>query len=291
MKKEKRKVNSSLITGIIFFLIGIAIFSYPAVSNLLAEKNQTRAIDSYTDALASQNADYIEREWYRAEIYNDNLMDAPVLDPFNMEENEENSSSNYQEILNINGIMGYISIPKISVKLPIYHGTGEDAMKRGVGHIPSTSLPIGGNSTHSVLTSHTGLPTAELFTRLDELKENDYFFITVLNKTLAYKVFKIQTVLPSQLQTLQIADGKDIVTLVTCTPYGVNTHRLLVHGERTDDDVIPENIQAESEKHELLQFNYGTLSLATIMIFAIVVLIIILIYVSTNSRRSEDNDR
>lgn len=282
MKKEKRKVNSSLITGIIFFLIGIGIFSYPAISNLLAEKNQTRAIDNYTEALSSQDVDYIEREWYRAEIYNENLMDTPVLDPFNMDENQINSSSNYLDILNINGIMGYISIPKISVKLPIYHGTGEDAMKRGVGHIPSTSLPIGGSSTHSVLTSHTGLPTAELFTRLDELEKDDYFFITVLDKTLAYKVSNIQTVLPSELQTLQVADGKDIVTLVTCTPYGVNTHRLLVHGERTEDDVVPENIKVESEKHELFQFNYATLSLATIMIFAIVILIIVLIYVSIN---------
>lgn len=287
MKKEKIKINSTLIIGIIFFTIGIGIFSYPAISNFLAEKNQTKAIDLYTDKLSIQDQDKIDREFYRAEIYNENILAKPVYDPFS-QESKTDTISDYNDVLNFDGMMGYIEIPKIAVKLPIYHGTGEDAMKRGVGHISSTSLPIGGNSTHTVLTSHTGLPSAELFTRLDEIKENDYFFITVLNRTITYKVTGIDTVLPTEMSSLQITKDKDLATLVTCTPYGVNSHRLLVHGERTFDNVTPEDIKQENKKSELFKFNYGTLGIATILVLVIIGLIFLLIYISAGAKKEEE---
>lgn len=147
---------------------------------------------------------------------------------------------NYLECLNINGdgVMGYIEIPRIDVRLPIYHGSSEEVLQQGVGHIESTALPIGGDYTHAVLTGHRGLPSAKLFTDLDRLEIGDQFYIHVLDEVLAYEIDEINTVLPDQLQELQPIEGRDLVTLVTCTPYGVNTHRMLVRGTRVP--YIPE---------------------------------------------------
>lgn len=141
---------------------------------------------------------------------------------------------NYQDVLNVDGdgVMGYIEIPKIDVSLPIYHGTSEEALEKGAGHLDVTALPIGGEGNHSVISAHRGLPSAELFTRLDEMEKGDEFYIHVLDKTLAYEVDQIEVILPEELALLQPEDGKDLVTLLTCTPYAVNTHRLLVRGTR-----------------------------------------------------------
>ncbi len=233
-KKEKKEINL-LIISILCILGGAIIFAYPNISNFLAEKNHAEVIQTYDDAINSYGTKKIEEELQKAKIYNENLAGDPVHDPF-IEGSGYALPDNYVDVLNISkdNVMAFIEIPKIKVNLPIYHGTSEDVLTKGVGHIQSTSLPIGGNSTHSVLTGHTGLPNAELFTKIDRLKENDIFYIHVLDKVLTYKVYETKVILPDEIDELRITDGKDYVTLVTCTPYGVNTHRLLVKARATE---------------------------------------------------------
>ena len=236
MKKEKRITDKiTLIVSILFILIGTIIFLYPTISNYLAEKNQVEIIREYEEMVVQINENQINQEMQKAQTYNENLSGEPVHDPF-VEGSGYALPENYTEVLNLakDGVMAYIEIPKISVYLPIYHGTSNEVLEKGVGHIQSTSIPIGGISTHSVLTGHTGLPSAELFTRLDELVVGDIFYIHVLNEVLTYKIYETKVILPDEIDELQITSGKDLITLVTCTPYGINTHRLLVKAERTE---------------------------------------------------------
>ena len=236
MKKEKRITDKiTQIVSILFILIGTIIFLYPTVSNYLAEKNQVEIIREYEEMVVQIDENQINEEMQKAKTYNENLSGEPVHDPF-VAGSGYALPENYTEVLNLSedGVMAYIEIPKISVYLPIYHGTSNEVLEKGVGHIQSTSIPIGGISTHSVLTGHTGLPSAELFTRLDELDIGDIFYIHVLNEVLTYKIYETKVILPDEIDELQITSGRDLVTLVTCTPYGVNTHRLLVKAERTE---------------------------------------------------------
>ena len=238
MKSEK----ILLIIAVIFIIVGTGIFLYPSISNYFAEKNHVEAIRNYDKMVVKIGEDSQKEEKEKAQTYNENLSGDPVHDPFVLGSGYA-LPENYKEVLNLSedGIMGYIQIPKISVDLPIYHGTSEEVLEKGVGHIQNTSVPIGGNSTHSVLTGHTGLPNAELFTRLDELVEGDIFYIHVLNEILTYKVYEIKVVLPDNIDELRITSGEDLVTLVTCTPYGVNSHRLLVKAERVEYEDYTEN--------------------------------------------------
>lgn len=238
MKSEK----ILLIIAIIFIIVGTGIFLYPSISNYFAEKNHVEAIRNYDKIVVGIGEDSLKEEKEKAQTYNENLSGDPVHDPFVFGSGYA-LPENYKEVLNISGdgIMGYIQIPKISVDLPIYHGTSEEVLEKGVGHIQNTSVPIGGNSTHSVLTGHTGLPNAELFTRLDELVVGDIFYIHVLNDILTYKVYEIKVVLPDNIDELRITSGEDLVTLVTCTPYGVNSHRLLVKAKRVEYEDYTEN--------------------------------------------------
>lgn len=213
------------------FLGGAAVFCYPAISNYLNQKNQTRVVQHYEQTVAAQDDALLAEEWAKAEEYNENLAGDPVHDPF-VPGSGYALPDNYLDVLNIDGVMGRITIPKIGVDLPIYHGTDAETLEKGVGHIESTSLPIGGEYRHAVLTGHRGLPSAELFTRLDELEPGDQFYLHVLDATLAYQVDQILTVEPQELETLVAEPGQDYVTLVTCTPYGINTHRMLVRGAR-----------------------------------------------------------
>ena len=185
----------------------------------------------YEQTVAAQDDALLAEEWAKAEEYNENLAGDPVHDPF-VPGSGYALPDNYLDVLNIDGVMGRITIPKIGVDLPIYHGTDAETLEKGVGHIESTSLPIGGEYRHAVLTGHRGLPSAELFTRLDELEPGDQFYLHVLDATLAYQVDQILTVEPQELETLVAEPGQDYVTLVTCTPYGINTHRMLVRGAR-----------------------------------------------------------
>lgn len=289
MKKEKNKIDKVvLVIALIFIIVGGCIFLYPNVSNYFAEKNQTEAIREYSEAVSNFNQEKIDEELQKAQTYNENLSGEPVHDPF-VEGSGYAMPKNYKEVLNIaeDGVMAYVEIPKISVYLPIYHGTSSEVLEKGVGHIESTSLPIGGISTHSVLTGHTGLPSAELFTRLDELVEGDIFYIHILNEVLTYKVYEIKVILPDEISELQITSGKDYVTLVTCTPYGVNSHRLLVKAERTEyeeyNDETKENTSNINENSGNTGKNYYLMGV--IIGIIIFILIIIIIFIFKKKRR------
>lgn len=235
----------------LIFAVGAGIFLYPAVSNFLAEKNQEKVIRTYNAVVDSSSSETLDAEWKKAEEYNENLAGDPVHDPF-VAGSGFVVPDNYNDVLNLNddGVMGYIEIPKIDVYLPIYHGSDAETLQKGAGHIETTSLPIGGLNRHAVISAHRGLPSAELFTRLDEMEEGDLFYIHVLDQTLAYKVDQISVIDPDELALLRPEKDKDLVTLLTCTPYGVNTQRLLVRGARTTladsdsgsgDRVVPKN--------------------------------------------------
>lgn len=290
MKKSKNKVdNILLIMSIAFIFSGVCIFSYPKVSDYIAKKNQVEAIREYNEIVVQIDEEKMKEEMEKAQTYNENLSGDPVHDPF-VAGSGYALPENYLEVLNISsdGIMAYIEIPKISVYLPIYHGTSDVVLQKGVGHIESTSVPIGGNSTHSVLTGHTGLPSAELFTRLDELVKGDIFYIHVLNETITYKVYETKVILPNEIKELQITKGRDLITLVTCTPYGVNTHRLLVKAERTEyEEYIPteepennedttENLQTETkgkEDYYLIGIKIGIVLFLLLMISIFIIIL------------------
>lgn len=230
---NKKKNLFSFLAPILLFVLGVGIFLYPAISNLIAENEQKNSIHTYQAAVDQKNTTDLKKEWEQAKIYNENLAGDPVHDPFVMGSGYI-LPDNYKDVLNINhdGIMGYIDIPKINVHLPIYHGTSEDVLEKGAGHLDVSSLPIGGKSSHSIISAHRGLPSALLFTDLDQLKNGDIFYIHVLDKTLTYEVDKINVIDPKDLSLLKVIKDKDLVTLLTCTPYGVNTQRLLVRGKR-----------------------------------------------------------
>lgn len=224
------------IIPILIILFGFALLSYPFISNYMFEKSAGSTIKSYEKQAKTYDQKQKEQAFRKAEEYNKDLIKSVVqlTDPFKVKKSNGETLI-YNNILNIDhsGVMGYLEIPCISVNLPIYHGTDAEILERGVGHLAASSIPVGGKSTHSVLTGHTGLSSAKLFTDLTEMKKEDLFFIHVLDRTLAYKVDQISVVRPEDTRKLQIVKGKDYVTLVTCTPYGVNDHRLLVRGIRT----------------------------------------------------------
>lgn len=240
--KKKKKRRSWLWNFMLFlvFLIGAGILFYPTVSDLWNNYRNQQLISEYTEVVETMESEDFSEIWAEAREYNAQHTVNTILDAFDEEEGDYVLSHPYDQVLNPTGneIMGYLEIPKINVKLAIYHGIGTEALENGCGHIEGTSLPIGGVGTHSVLSAHRGLPSAKLFTDLDQLEIGDLFYITVLDEKLAYKVDQILTVLPEETDDLAIEEDKDLVTLVTCTPYGVNSHRLLVRGERTE--YVPE---------------------------------------------------
>jgi sortase A len=224
-----------LAVAVLTFLLGCGLVSYPVVSQWLNNLHQSEVIATYTDTVEALDDSDIAQELDRARKYNADLTEAvSMADPFQAQEAAENGD--YASILNYTaeGVMGYLEIPKINVLLPIYHGVGSDVLMKGVGHLPETSLPVGGESTHAVLAGHSGMSNARLFTDLSKLSAGDVFYIHVYGQTLTYTVDQIQKVLPTDTSDLTIRPGKDYVTLVTCTPIGVNSHRLLVRGTRSE---------------------------------------------------------
>lgn len=222
--------------AILVFLAGISLLAYPAVSNLLYEKEQEELMEHY-DSIVGENltTDEQEAELQECREYNRGLLQGGVLltDPFDMSQLDP-SAMPYAGLLNVDqeGGMAYLRIPAIDVELMIYHGTEEEVLQKGVGHLQGSSLPVGGTGTHCVLSAHTGLNDKKLFTDLDQLENGDIFYIHVLGEILAYQVDQIRVVLPEETEDLKINAQEDYVTLVTCTPYGINTHRLLVRGTR-----------------------------------------------------------
>ena len=229
--------NLSTIILILIFLVGLSVMLYPSVSDAVNRKHQSRAVAGYAEELEQlSDADY-QTYFDAADAYNRQLNTTP--NAFY----KPDLVSGYAQTLDISGtgIMGYITIPKISVELPIYHGTDEGVLQVAAGHLEGSSLPVGGAGTHAVISAHRGLPSAKLFTNLDELEVGDRFTITVLNRVLTYEVDQISIVLPTEIDQLLPTEGMDYVTLMTCTPYGINTHRLLVRGKRVET--------TESQKH------------------------------------------
>lgn len=228
--KKKKKADISVILLLSAFLVGLILVLYPSVSNFWNQRVQSKAIENYESILEKLSEDDIAEIFQKADEYNNRIYDVSYpLSNFS-------SISGYSETLDIegNGIMGYITIEKINVELPIYHGTSSKVLNEAVGHLEGSSLPVGGPSTHAVLSAHRGLPSAKLFTDLDRLDVGDDFTITIMNKALTYEVDQILIVNPDEIQPLGIEEGKDYCTLLTCTPYGINTHRLLVRGTRVD---------------------------------------------------------
>lgn len=226
------KKNLSNIILILVFLIGLSLLLYPSVSDYWNSFRQTRAIASYTEAVADINQEEYEAMWGEAQAYN---LELPRNNSRYIMTDAQRKQ--YQSLLNVsgNGIMGYIEIPSIKCYLPIYHGIDESILQVAIGHIEGTSLPVGGEGSHCGLSGHRGLPSAKLFTNLDKLVEVDVFMIRVLDEVLTYEVDQILIVLPNEMEALEIVEGQDYCTLVTCTPYGVNSHRLLVRGHRIDN--------------------------------------------------------
>ena len=231
------KKNRSTIILILIFLVGLSVMLYPTVSDYVNQKNQSRAVASYSEEV--ENLSDVDYQAYfdAADDYNRRLAETP--DAFYRPE----EVSGYTDTLDVSGtgIMGYITISKIGVELPVYHGTSDGVLQVAAGHLEGSSLPVGGAGTHAVISAHRGLPSAKLFTNLDELEVGDTFTITVLDRVLTYEVDQISIVLPTETDLLQPVEGKDYVALMTCTPYGINTHRLLVRGKRIEN--------AENQKH------------------------------------------
>lgn len=263
----KKKHISTIIIALIF-LAGLGFLLYPTVSNLWNRAHQSRAIATYTKQVEklddSQNKEMLKA----ARKYNKSLL--KKSDHWKLSKKDKKK---YESLLDVSGtgIMGYIEIPKIDCSLPIYHGTDEGALQIAIGHLEGSSLPVGGKSTHCVLSGHRGLPSARLFTDLDQMEEGDVFVLNVLGRKLAYEVDQIKVVLPDEMSDLEIVQGKDLCTLVTCTPYGINTHRLLVRGHRTkyiEETVV--RVQKEAEKKET-----GIWLLAGGAVFLIIIIIVV----------------
>ena len=224
-----KKRDFSTVILILVFLVGLSLLLYPSVSDYWNSFHQSRAIATYAEQVANIDNDIYAQLWEDARAYNQTLVGKENRFQITDEERET-----YESLLNVggNGIIGYIEIAKIGCSLPIYHGTDEGVLQIAVGHIEGTSLPTGGESTHCVVSGHRGLPSAKLFTDLDKLIPGDTFVLRVLDETLTYEVDQILIVEPQELAALEIDEGRDYCTLVTCTPYGINTHRLLVRGHR-----------------------------------------------------------
>ena len=232
----KKKTITTIII-ILFFLVGLSLLLYPFVANQWNNYRQSRLISSYDSAVSQMESegsiDY-GAEWERAHAYNEALLPSILPDSFAVAEASDEPDEEYMACLNIAGdeMMGTVEIPKIDIELPIYHTTDEEVLEKAAGHLEGSSLPVGGESTHAVISAHRGLPSASLFTDLDQLEEGDHFLLHILDETLAYEVDKISVVEPEETQDLAVEEGEDLVTLLTCTPYGVNSHRLLVRGHR-----------------------------------------------------------
>jgi sortase A len=254
------KKHGSTIFLVVILLIGLSLLLYPTFSDWWNSFTQTQAIVSYSQEVVQMDNDQYREIWEKAWAFNRRLLERE-----NIYALPEDMKDDYTSLLDISGsgIMGYIEIPEVKVTLPIYHGIEENVLQVAVGHLDWTSLPVGGESSHCVLSGHRGLPSARLFTDLDKVIEGDLFLLRVLDEVLTYEVDQIRIVLPHEVEDLTITEGADYCTLVTCTPYGVNSHRLLVRGTRTD---LPE--QATAQPGSAQEKNNSTIILFLCMGFA-----------------------
>lgn len=282
------KRNFPIILFIIIFITGFSIMLYPFVSNMLSAKTYDSVIVSYTKTASNTSDSKNVQLLAQAKSYNSSLSTTTVMDAFSYPDREE--SADYLNTLNINnnGVMGYISIPKIDVRIPIYHGTSSRVLQKGVGHLEGSSLPIGGSGTHSILSAHRGLPSARLFTDLDQMQKGDQFYIYVLDQTLAYEVDQITVIEPDNTDYLTMNSNEDYITLVTCTPYAVNTHRLLVRGHRVEykEEVLSTTVVSKKSTTADIVFYIGI----TIAIITFIVAIIIIVFINKKDNKKTSNN-
>lgn len=251
-KESAMRRKLSTILFVIVFLAGLSLLLYPTVSDYWNSFHQSRAIASYVDAVDNTDEQKLEEMRQAAEAYNEKLLSKQ--DRYDMSDSDR---AEYESLLDVSGtgVMGYVEIPSINVSLPIYHGTDNTILQIGVGHIEGTSLPVGGASTHCAVSGHRGLTSSKLFTDIDQMAEGDTFKLYVLGETLTYEVDQIRIVLPDELNDLKIEEGQDYCTLITCTPYGVNSHRLLIRGHRIANDaqgLIVEDVKQVQPLHEAI---------------------------------------
>lgn len=268
---------------VLALLAGVGLLLYPVVSNVLHDRKKDTILTEYNEGIANLSESSQDKIRAEAEKYNRKLMGTVIIsDPFDPDYADDMDES-YVSALNPDGtgIMAYIEIPRIKVYEPVYHGTSEETLAKGAGHLANTSLPVGGMGTHAVITGHTGLPDAEMFNKLDTLKEDDIFYIHVLGETLAYQVDQMKVVEPSDVSDLYINAEKDYVTLITCTPYGVNSHRLLVRGTRVSYTKEVQEIaaaqQSEGAGTENWKKIYGVAIAKGIGLAVVILLIVIVI--------------
>ena len=274
-RKNKSFLGRNLVTIILVLVLltGVGLIVYPTFSDWWNSFHQTRAIAGYAETVANMDRSEFDRMWAEAEAYNRQLLHDSNRYIFTEEEKEE-----YNKILDVtgNGIMGYIDIPKIDVALPIYHGINESVLQIAIGHIEGTSFPIGGQGVHAAVSGHRGLPSAKLFSDLDRLSEGDKFLIQILDRTVTYEVDQIRIVLPAEMQDLEIDPNADYCTLVTCTPYGINTHRLLVRGHRVENEEGEINITADA-------FQFKPYIIAPLVAAPILLILLIMLLITTSS--------
>lgn len=275
----KKKLSNIIL--VLIFLTGVSLLVYPTFSDWWNSMHQSRAIAAYVDQVNTLDDAQYETMLEQARAYNETLVGKE--DRYNLSEAE---TEEYNSLLNVTGtgIMGYVVIPKINVRLPIYHGTDPAVLEIAIGHIAGSSLPVGGESTHCVLSGHRGLPSAKLFTDIDQLEVGDQFMLEVLGDTLTYEVDQINVVLPDELDDIEIEEGQDLCTLVTCTPYGVNTHRLLVRGHR---------VETKEEKHvrvvsDAAQIEPMTVSLVIGLPVLVIIILLRMIFAGKKHRKGSE---
>ena len=280
--KKLKKVLPNILIGLVF-VVGLGIFTYPTISDQWNRYHQSQAVASYEKQVESTSEEDFSKAWSEAEAYNASIVENTFQTDAFEEEEKNLRGSDYWNVLNLSdtGLMGYISIPEINQKLPIYHGTSDGVLQIAAGHLSGTKLPIGGSGNHSVIAAHRGLPSAKLFSDLDSLKIGDKFYIHVLDQTLAYEVDQILPMIEKDdvetlSNALQNVEGEDYVTLFTCTPYGINSHRLLVRGTRCEYHGEDEVKVSEETMLESIQEYY---MLYALLVIAIIVLIFTIVKV------------
>lgn len=246
--QKKKSGSASTIILVAIFFVGLSVLLYPTVSDFWNEKRQSKAIVNYDDLIVNLTPEDYTKFFNEADSYNQKIKGMP-----SSYMNHSNIAEEYYNILDVNGdgMMGYITIEKIKVQLPIYHGTSDKVLNSAVGHVEGSSLPVGGESTHTVLSAHRGLPSAKLFTNLDKVEVGDVFTIRILDRTITYQVDQVLIVLPHETEALNIVSGEDYCTLVTCTPYGINTHRMLVRGTRIENIEEDKQVNVITEAYQI----------------------------------------
>lgn len=267
MKKtnKAKKIKNNIFT--VAIIIGLILIIYPFISQIYYSALSKQSIKDFDNSAKKIEASEVKNRMMLADLYNKSLSNKPIEDPY-MKKKLEQGRKEYARMLEIEEKIGYINIPSIDVEIPIYAGTSENILQKGVGHLEGTSLPIGGKNTHSVLTAHSGIPNNRLFTDLNKVKKGDKFYITNIKETIAYKVDNIKVVEPSEFQDLVIFDNHDYATLLTCTPYMVNSHRLLVRGTRVPYSKEDKDLEKSILGNGLLKIGVVTIIISTIIILA-----------------------